>query len=266
MLKILNNKIWIIIIFLLLNNISFAQGENPQEENKPVIGIEEKLEGILPDNIVLINEYGQQVNLKALVGKPTVISLVYFRCPGVCSPLLNGIVKTVDMTDFEPGKEYNLITVSFDPTEDYHLASEKKNSYLGELERKVPVDSWRFLTGDSINIQKVTEALGFRYQKKDKDYIHSAAIMVLSPEGKIIRYLYGTDFLPFDFKMAVTEAQEGKAVPTISKIVKMCFSYDPEGRKYVLNLTRIVGVGMILMLGVFVVLLNRKKKKINTNT
>ena len=254
---------FIILISAFLSGTSSAQEDN---QPKPEIGIYERLGENIPDNIILTNEYGQQVNLKTMVTKPTIISFVYFRCPGICTPLLNGIVKTVDMSDIEPGSDYNLITISFDPTEDYKLASDKKENYLNQLERKIPVDSWRFLSGDSINIMKITDALGFKYQKKDNDYIHSAAIMVLSPEGKIVRYLYGTEFLPFDFKMALTEAQEGKAVPSISKIVKMCFSYDPDGRKYVLNVTRIVGAGMILMLGFFVVLLNRKKKKNNNNT
>ncbi|MBV6477334.1 MAG: hypothetical protein HGGPFJEG_00072 [Ignavibacteria bacterium] len=253
----------LICLSVLPANLSYAQeADKPRTE----IGIYERLGEKIPNDVVLYNEYGQQVNLKTLVSKPTIISFVYFRCPGICTPLLNGIVKTVDMSEIEPGEDYDIITISFDPSEDYKLAAEKKENYLEQLDRKIPQDAWRFLSGDSLNILKITDALGFKYEKKDSDYIHSAAIMVLSPEGKIVRYLYGTDFLPFDFKMAVTEAQEGKAVPSISKIVKMCFSYDPEGRKYVLNLTRIVGAGMILMLGFFVVLLNIKKKKNNNNT
>lgn len=249
-----------VTLFILSIIVSNTYSQE-QDSIKPGIGIYERLGETIPDDIILTNEYGQKVNLKTLITKPTIFSLVYFRCPGICSPLLNGVTKTVDMTDIEPGKDYNLITISFDPSEGYQLASEKKENYLNQLNRKIPSDSWRFLASDSINSRKITDALGFKYQKKDNDYIHSASIMVVSPEGKIVRYLYGTDYLPFDFKMAVTEATEGKVVPTISKIVKMCFSYDPEGRKYVLNLTRIIGGGMILMLGVFVVLLNRKKKK-----
>ncbi|MCY7363156.1 MAG: SCO family protein [Ignavibacteria bacterium] len=255
-------NLFLIIFLFLTTGISKAQDENTP---KPEIGIYEKLGETIPDDIILTNEYGQQVNFKTLINKPTIISLVYFRCPGICSPLLNGVRSTVDRSDMEPGKDYNLITISFDQNEGYQMAAEKKENYLGELKRKIPGDSWRFLTGDSLNIQKISNALGFKFQRKDADFIHGAAIMVVSPKGKIVRYLYGTDYLPFDFKMAVTEATEGKVVPSISKIMKMCFSFDPEGRKYVLNVTRIAGGGIIILLCVFVVLLNIKKKKTKIN-
>ena len=242
---------------MFISGNSFSQeGDAP----KPEIGIYERLGETIPSDIILTNEKGEKIELKSLITKPTIFSLVYFRCPGICSPLLNGMVKTVDKTDLEPGKDYNLITVSFDPTEGYQMAAEKKQNYMDELTRKIPPDSWRFLTSDSINSRKITDALGFKYKKEGNDFIHSAAIMVVSPEGKIVRYLYGTDYLPFDFKMAVTEASEGKVIPSVNKLVKMCFSFDPDGRRYVLNFTRIAGGGMIVLLGLFVVFLTRKKK------
>lgn len=250
------------LIFFLFTGFSSGQDENTA---KPEIGIYERLGENIPNDIILINEYGQQVNLKSLITKPTIVSLVYFRCPGICSPLLNGMTKTIDMTDIEPGKDYNIITLSFDQNEGYQMAAEKKENYLDQLKRKIPGDSWRFLTGDSLNIRKTADALGFKFKREGNEFIHGASIMVVSPEGKIVRYLYGTDYLPFDFKMAVTEATEEKAVPSISKIVKMCFSFDPEGRKYVLNVTRIAGAGMLVLLGVFVVFLNFKKKKNKIN-
>jgi len=258
----------ILVAFIFLNNISFAQEENNTQnpETGPEIGIVERLGESIPDDIVLTNEYGQQVNLKTLITRPTVFSLVYFRCPGICSPLLNGVLKVVDKVDLEPGKDYNLITISFDPSEGYTMAAEKKENYLAGLNIKIPTDSWRFLTGDSINTKKICDVLGFKFQKQGNDFAHGASIMMVSTEGKIVRYLPGTDYLPFDFKMAVTEATEGKVVPSISKIVKMCFSFDPEGRKYVLNVTRLAGGGMLLLLGVFVIFLNLKKKKTKINS
>ncbi len=247
---------------LLFNGNSSGQDENAP---KPEIGIYEHLGETIPNDIMLTNESGQQVNLKSLITKPTIFSLVYFRCPGICSPLLNSVTQTVDRTDMEPGKDYNLITISIDQNEGYQMAAEKKENYLGELTRKIPNESWRFLTGDSVNIYKISDALGFKFKKEGNDFIHGASIMVVSADGKIVRYLYGTDFLPFDFKMAVTEASEGKVIPTVNKLVKMCFSFDPEGRKYVLNFTRIAGAGMLFLLGIFVVLLNLKKKKTKIN-
>src|SRR4030095_7144116 len=167
-----------------------------------------------------------------LLTRPTIFSLVYFRCPGICSPLLNGVSDVVNRIDLEPGKDFNVITISFDPSEDHNLAAAKKESYLTNLDRKIPDGSWRFLTGDSVNISKITNALGFKYERQGKDFMHAAAIMVTTGDGTVARYLYGVEFLPFDFKMAVAEASEGKAVPSINKLMKMCFSYDPDGRKY----------------------------------
>ncbi len=256
------NNIFFIILFILFNN-AFAQEDS--NAPKPEVGIFERLGESIPDGIILTNESGQQVDVKSLITKPTVFSLVYFRCPGICSPLLNGVSTVIDKTNLEPGKDYDLITISFDPTEDYKLAAGKKESYLENLDRKIPADSWRFLTGDSANIKKIADALGFKFQKQENDYMHGASIMLVSPDGKIARYLYGVEYLPFDFKMAVTEASEGKVIPSINKIMKMCFSFDPEGRKYVLNVTRIAGGGILLLLGIFIGFVTLKKKKTNLN-
>jgi protein SCO1/2 len=178
---------------------------------------------------------------------------------------MNGLSQVIDRLDLEPGKDYQVITISFDPTEDYLKAVEKKKNYLDNMQKKIPPDSWRFFTSDSVNAARITDAVGFRYIRQGKDFIHSAGIMVLSPKGKITRYLYGTDFLPFDVKMALTEASEGKATPTIAKIVKLCYSYDPEGRRYVLNITRIAGGGILVLLIAFVAFVTLKKKKTNVN-
>ncbi|MGH2575086.1 MAG: SCO family protein, partial [Ignavibacteria bacterium] len=185
-------------------------------------------------------------------------------CPGICSPLLTGIADVVDRLDMEAGKDFNIITISFDPREDYLTASEKKKNYLTTM-KKIPDNSWQFLTGDSLNIAKLTDAVGWRYQKQGNDFMHGSGIMVLSPDGKIVRYLFGITYLPFDMKMALTEASEGRTGPTISKIVKLCYSYDPAGRKYVFDFTKVAGVGILLILAVLFLVLILKKKKASPN-
>ncbi len=247
-------------MFILSAGFSFSQDDN--EAPVPEVGIYERLGSDIPAGIMLSDENGKQVDVKSLITKPTIFSLVYFRCPGICSPLLNSVSDVINKSDMVPGKDYDLVTISFDPTEDYLLASGKKQSYLDNLDKKIPADSWRFLTGDSANIKKIADALGFKFQKQGNDYMHGAAVMVVSSKGTVTRYLYGVEFLPFDFKMAVTEASEGKVVPSINRLMKMCFSFDPEGRKYVLNITRIAGAGILLMLGIFIGFLTLKKKTI----
>ena len=260
----LTNSLTYLFLIILAFGSSALMAENPAEE--PEIGIVEKLGNILPEDIQLKDENGNDVNLKSLINKPTVVSLVYFRCPGICSPLLNGLTTVVGRTDLIPGKDFNVLTISFDHNEDHNLASSKKENYLKTLNRDIPQDSWRFLTGDSANIAKISNSLGFRFQKQGNDFAHGASIMVLSSDGKMIRYLYGTDYLPFDFKMAITEAGEGRISPTIAKVVKMCFSYDAGAKKYVLNVTRIAGGGILLLLGIFIGVLVFKKKKVNNKT
>jgi protein SCO1/2 len=241
---------------------SIRADEQPKEE----VGIIEKLGESVPLDISVLDEYGKPVTLRELMNdKPAVLSLVYYRCPGICSPLLTGVSESVNLVDLEPGKDFNVITVSFDPSEGHIIGSEKKKSYLEELEREIPESSWRFVTSDSVNIKRLTEAVGWGYKKQGVDYIHGAGIMVLSPEGKISRYLYGTTYLPTDLKMAIIEASEGRVGTTISKLMQMCFSYDPDGRKYVLNVTRISGAAIILILAVFFTAVVFKKRKSITN-
>src|SRR5205085_10476412 len=153
-----------------------------------------------------------------LINKPTILTLVYYRCPGICTPLLNDLSKTIDHMDLDAGKDYNIITISFDPKESYQTAAEKKKNYLEEMKKKLPDNSWKFLTGDSLSIAKITDAVGFRYQAQGNDFVHSATLTVLSPNGKIARYLYGVEFLPLDLKLAIVEASEGKVMPTINKL------------------------------------------------
>lgn len=261
-------KIFIFLIsFLIIFTSKSPKADEVNNPPQPEVGIYERLGETIPEGIILNDEKGNPVDVKSLITKPTVFSLVYFRCPGICSPLLNGVSTVIDKSDLEPGKDYDLITISFDQSEDYKMAAGKKQSYLDNLDRKIPAESWRFLTGDSANIKKIADALGFKFQRQGVDFMHGASIMMVSQDGKIARYLYGTDYLPFDFKMAVTEASEGKVVPSINKLMKMCFSFDPDGRKYVLNITRVAGIVTILLLGIFIYFIATasKKKKIKLN-
>src|SRR5688572_27237562 len=120
-----------------------------------------------------MDEYGKPVTLRSLVTKPTIFTLVYYRCPGICSPLLTGVASMTDKMDMVPGKDYNIVTISFSPREDYIMASEKKKNYFAGLKKPMQQDGWRFLTGDSASIAKITDAIGFRYQKQGEDYMHS---------------------------------------------------------------------------------------------
>lgn len=258
-------KTFLIFVHLILA-VVLTYPVSAQEEEPKEIGIDEKLGEMIPMDMTFYDEYGKTVTLGELIdGKPTIISIVYYRCPGLCSPLLVGLADVVDKVDLEPGQDFNVLTFSMDPREDHILAAEKKKNYLHSITRELPETSWRFLTGDSMNANRITEVVGWNYEKQGEDFMHGASIVVVSPEGKIARYLYGTQYLAFDLKMALIEASEGKVGPTISKLMQICFSYDPEGRGYVLDVTRVSGGIIIFLIGVFAVIFLVKKKNTPEN-
>ena len=231
-------------------------------QTPPKVGIQEKLGQTIPLDQELYDETGHLVTLKSLVNKPTIFTFVYFRCPGICTPLLNELTKVVDKTDLVLGKDYQIITISFDHRETPDIAAGKKDNYMQLLKKQEDPNGWRFLTGDSAAIQRVTDGAGFYFTRTGNDFIHAGALIVVAPDGKITRYINGIQYLPFDVKMAVYEASTGKVGPTIAKILTFCYSYNPEGRTYSLNFMRISFVAMLGLVGVFVfVFIVRPRKK-----
>ena len=229
----------------------------------PEIGIVEHLDEYLPADLIFTDHNNKQVNLKDLINKPTVISFVYFRCPGICSPLMNGMAEVMDKTpNMVLGKDYQAITISFDPTETPDLAIKKRANYLSQMKNPVDKNGWIFLTGDSANIARATHAIGFKYKKVGNDFLHAGCLYVLSPQAKITRYLKGLYFLPFEFKLALIEASEGKSGSTINKVLEYCYNYDPKGQQYVLNVTKVTGtIILFFILLLFVTLLIRSRFK-----
>lgn len=228
------------------------------------IGIDEKIGAMLPMDLTFFDEKGYQVALKDVITKPTILNFVYYRCPGICSPILTELTSIMNFMDLEIGKDYQIVTISFDEREKPELAAAKKESYMALLNKKIPESSWRFMTGDSAAIHQLTNASGFMFKREGNDFIHAGTIIAVSPQGKIARYLYGTKYLPFDVKMAVTEAAEGRTGPTIARILAYCYAYNPEGRNYIFNVTRVAGAAILLLAVVFVVYISVKPKKVRT--
>jgi protein SCO1/2 len=236
-----------------------AHVEHPKDQ--PGVGIEEKLGQIVPLGIVFNDESGNRISLGQLINKPTILAPVYFGCPDVCSFLLYNLAGALNQLPSEPGKEYQVIAVSFDETEKPPLALEKKRLYLKMIEKPFPEEAWRFLTGEEENIRKLTEAIGFRFKREGKTFQHPVSLVILSSEGKITRYMYGTYVLPFDLKMALLEASEGRIGPTVSKVLRFCFSYDPKGRKYVFNTLKVTGIVTLAFALSFILFLVFKGKR-----
>ncbi len=208
----------------------------------PEIGLDEKLGHSVPLDLVFRDENGHPVKLSQFVHTPTILALVYYHCPNVCSLLLQRLAETLNQMPAKPGSDYSVVSVSFDETEKPDLALERKTVYLKMIGKPFPAETWRFLTGDHENILNLTRAVGFGFRREGQDFEHPVALIILSPEGKITRYLYGTDVLPFDLRMGLLEASEGRIGPTVSKVLRFCFSYDPKGRRYVFNTLKVTGI------------------------
>ncbi len=224
--------------------------------NEVAIEFDEHLGEIVPGDIVLIDEDGNEVLFSEFIDKPTLMTMVYFECPGICVPLLNEIADILGKSRLDPVKQpFQFVSVSFEPKDTSEMAKTKQENYLKLVGRPLPTETWRFFTADQENIDKLTTALGFKYKRAGKEYTHPGGISILSPERKIVRYLYGTQFLPFDFEMGVYEASTGTVRPTTARLLQFCFSYDPEGRTYVFNLARVVAVVMLTSVAFFIAFL-----------
>jgi protein SCO1/2 len=255
-------KLFVTVLILAFTFISKA-------DNKKIeIGIDEQLGKSIPLQAQFLDENGNKVLLRDLFTKPTVLSFVYYNCPGICSPLLMELSDIITKTDLVLGVDYNIVVISMDDLETPTDAANSKQTFLKAVDKNIPPESWRFLTGDSVTIKKVADAAGFYFKRSGKDFLHSGAFIFVDKEGKICRYLFpsfsersGFGILPFDFKMSVIETSEGKVTPTIAKVLQFCFSYDPEGQTYVLNFTRIFGVGILFLVLVLILYIRFKPKK-----
>lgn len=260
----MNMKILVLSAILLLL-IVLANGQELKtagyKQKEIEVGVIEQLGDTIPLDLWFYNEENEQVTLRSLIDRPTIMCFVYFDCPNLCSPLMDGVADVVGKMDMTLGKEYKIITISFNTSDTPEKAREKKKNFVQRISKENQKD-WIYLTGTQENISAITAAAGYKYTPQGLDFAHPSVIMVISPAGKITRYLYGLIYLPFDVKMAIIEAQKGIARPTANRILEYCFAYNPASKTYTLQMTRIVGVITIFFLVlIMVILLVRKRKK-----
>lgn len=265
----------IAFVLFLLNAGAYGQAD----PNDVEIGVVEKLGDTIPMDLTFQNENNDTVSLREIINKPTILSLVYFDCPGICSPLMSGLSDAISKMDMELGKDYKILTISFNTKDTPEKARIKKNNFVQKISKENR-EYWIYLTGNQENITTITSAVGFMYKSQGVDFAHPGVIMMLSPDGKITRYLYGKGsvtmfgnqnasmtFLPFEIKMAIIEAQKGIERPTVNKILQYCFAYDSASKGYTLQITRIVG-GLIVLIAViiFTILLIKGRRKVIAKT
>jgi protein SCO1/2 len=259
---------WMMKIVILVAGVIFicSSGDAHVEQSKDlsVIGLDQKLGQYVPLDLTFNDEKGNAVTLRQLIHTPAILALVYYHCPNVCSLLLQNLADVLNKLPAEPGKEYTALAVSFDEMEKPSLALQKKKTYFKMIEKPFPEDAWRFLTGDKENIHKLADAVGFRFKRVGEDFEHPVALIILASDGKIVRYMYGADPLPFDLKLALVEASQGRIGPAISKIARFCFSYDPKGRRLVFNMLKVTGTVTLLFALSFMVFLLFKGRQQHT--
>ena len=214
-------------------------------------GLEEHLGGKIPLDTTFRDETGKSIRLGDIITVPTIILPVYFSCTNECNFLQGGLASALQSVKRTPGKEYRVISVSFDERETPAIAARSKRMYFTSMNTPFPEDGWRFLTGDAANIHRLTDAAGYHFQRRGRDFSHPVVSFIVARDGTIVRYLYGTTFLPKDVTLALLEAQSGRVGVTIRRVVGYCFDFDPKGKTYVFNILRVSATVVLVAMGAF---------------
>lgn len=235
------------------------EGERQSTEQPGIlreIGVDQKLDTQVPMNLEFTDEHGNKVSLSDYAGdRPIILSLVYYGCPMLCGQVLNGLTRSLKMlkdVPMEPGKDFEVVTLSFDPSETASLALEKKQNYVKQYDHPGAEEHWHWLTGEEENIRKVADAVGFRYawDEKQEQFAHASAIFLLTPDGKVSRYFFGIEYSPKDMRLGLTEASDGKIGGPVEKFMLLCYHYDATLGKYSMLVMRLIQVGgLITLLG-----------------
>ena len=239
------------------------------------VRIEQKLDQQLPLDLMFRDEKGQAVKLGQYFShKPVVLAFVYYDCPMLCTQVLNGMGEAFRVLPFELGKEYDVVTISFDPRESAELAEAKKKVYVGYLPAKMQPSAnagWHFLTGDADSIRQITDAVGFRYHYDEatKQFAHASAIMVATPQGKLSRYYYGIQYSARDLRLGLIESSQNKIGSPVDQLLLYCYHYDPATGKYgavVMNIVRAAGVITLGAILAMFFILRRRQPRLKLKT
>jgi len=246
-----------------------AQGV-PSSQPAPIlqrVGIDQKLNAQVPLDLVFRDESGRAVALREYFGeRPVILSLVYYECPMLCTLILNGLLRSLRALSFTAGREFIVLTVSFDPREGPELAAAKKRAYVRSYGRSEAERGWHFLTGEETAIRRLTEAVGFRYafDAETGQFAHASGIMVLTPQGRVARYFYGIEYAPRDLRLGLVEAAQGKIGSPVDQLLLYCYHYDPKTGRYsmlIMNVLRLAGAATVLALGGFMLAMFRRERR-----
>lgn len=252
---------------MVLASVSLATAQYPRPAITKGVNLEQKLNAPVPLDLIFHDETGRTVPLRTYFGdKPVILELVYFTCPSLCPMSMHETVMSLRRVPLVPGRDYNVVVVSFDPSDTPAMAAEKKAYYAKEFGNPGFDAGWHFLTGSQDAVSRLASAVGFgyRYDPATHQFVHGGGIMVATPDGRMSRYLYGIDYAPADLRMALVEASQHKISSPVDYVLLFCFHYDPLQGKYtlvVLNILKVAGAITLLVLGGLIYLLMRKDKR-----
>ena len=224
------------------------------------VGIDQRLDQQVPLSLTFRDEAGRDVPLSSFFhGKPVILALVYYRCPMLCTQILNGLESCLKAVSFTPGQDFEILAVSFDPKDTPELAASKKQMYLRRYGRPGTANGWHFLTGDEPNIHALTEAVGYhvKYDPSTDQWAHASGIMIATPEGRLSRYFYGVEYAPRDVRLGLVEASQNKIGSPVDQILLFCYHYDPATGKYgalAIGMVRFAGAAFVLICGGFLLI------------
>jgi len=259
----------VVALWLLLTQTVFAQdvGDAARPAALSGVTIEQRLNTQLPLDTEFHDEYGQPVRLARYFGKrPVILALVYYECPMLCTQILNGVVRTAKAMTLTPGQDYDVLVISFDAKETPAQALAKKTTYMKDYGHPETAGGWHFLTGDTFAIDRVTNAVGFRYQRDPEiaAFAHASAVYVLTPEGRLSKYFYGISYSPTDMRFGLVEASHNKTGSAVDQLLLFCYHFDPHTAKYtglVVSMVRAAAAATVLLLGGFVFMMLRREKR-----
>jgi protein SCO1/2 len=242
-------------------------GKSPTAELLREVGIEQHLDAPLPLDATFRDETGRNVRLGDYFSdKPVIVALVYYRCPMLCTQVLNGFLKSSQAMPLEIGRDFEVVTVSFDSRETPELAAAKKNHYARAYRRDGADKGWHFLTGDQQAIDRLTEAIGFRYHydPPSNQFAHASGIVIATPEGRLARYLYGIEYSPHDLRLGLVESAAGRIGSPVDQVLLLCYHYDPLTGQYglaIAGVLRAAGTVTVLALGGFLFVMYRRERR-----
>jgi protein SCO1/2 len=232
------------------------------------VGIDQKLDAQVPLGTMLRDEAGREVPLSTFFqsGKPVLLAPVYYRCPMLCTQILSGMESALKVVSLDPGKDFEVVAISFDPKDTPEIAAAKKQNYLRRYRRPGTANGWHFLTGEEANVRALTDAIGFhyKYDPKTDQYAHASAIMILTPEGRVSKYFYGVEYSPRDIRLGLVDASHNKIGTPVDEVLLFCFHYDPATGKYgavAMNLLRISAAAFLLVGGMAIVIALRRDSR-----